>query len=270
MRQHSSNNKMPRWAKRSRDRGRSTGAQAWQAGSIVNPWTLSSSVGDAGPFHHRPDPVEVTPSIWAHRIERTALVLGSSQPDDHVDRNRAEADGVEVCRRRSGGGLVHLVPGDHHWVDLIIPRSSRLWDDDVGRAFRWVGTAWAAALSRVLPPGRRISVHDGPLQRRSAGRRLCFAGLGPGEVTVDGFKVVGLSQRRWRTGARFQCAALWRWRPELLVPYLGPHTLIPDEPGEAGLDPRALPIGLPPDGLSGTPPTPEAVTETLISELPDP
>ena len=40
---------------------------------------------------------------------------------------------------------------------------------------------------------------------------VCFAGLGPGEVTVGGAKVVGISQRRTRHAARFQCAALLRW-----------------------------------------------------------
>ncbi len=39
---------------------------------------------------------------------------------------------------------------------------------------------------------------------------VCFAGLGPGEVTVDGRKLVGISQRRTRAGARFQCAVYSR------------------------------------------------------------
>jgi hypothetical protein len=52
---------------------------------------------------------------------------------------------------------------------------------------------------------------------------VCFAGLGPGEVTVDGAKVVGISQRRTRVGALFQCA----------VPLLGPGggPLGPWDPG---------------------------------------
>ena len=33
---------------------------------------------------------------------------------------------------------------------------------------------------------------------------VCFAGLGPGEVTLDGQKLVGLSQRRTRDGVRIQ------------------------------------------------------------------
>ena len=49
-------------------------------------------------------------------------------------------------------------------------------------------------------------------------RKVCFGGLGPGEVTVDGHKLVGISQRRTRDGARFQCVVHRRWDP---VPLLG-------------------------------------------------
>jgi lipoate-protein ligase A len=49
---------------------------------------------------------------------------------------------------------------------------------------------------------------------------VCFAGLGPGEVTVDGRKVVGLSQRRTREAALFQCCAALRWEPERLLDLL--------------------------------------------------
>jgi lipoate-protein ligase A len=210
-------------------------------------------------------------------------VLGSSQPDDHVDWDRAGRDGVEVCRRRTGGGLVHLVPGDHCWIDLVIPASSRLWHADVGLAFGWVGAAWARALGRLLPPGHRIEVHHGPLQHREAGQVLCFAGLGSGEVTVDGVKVVGLSQRRWRTGARFQCAAIWRWRPEELSAYLGPAATGANSPCPA---PATLAVGLPPLSPSPPPPAPapapahsspavalpahHAVVAAMVAELPQP
>jgi hypothetical protein len=49
---------------------------------------------------------------------------------------------------------------------------------------------------------------------------VCFAGLGPGEVTVDGRKVVGLSQRRTREAALFQCCAALRWEPARLLDLL--------------------------------------------------
>src|SRR5690606_25915326 len=65
------------------------------------------------------------------------------------------------------------------------------------------------------------TVHHGALQRRPWSDLVCFAGLGPGEVTVPGgAKVVGISQRRTRAAARFQCAALLDWDPGSLLDLL--------------------------------------------------
>ena len=62
-------------------------------------------------------------------------------------------------------------------------------------------------------------------------RVVCFAGLGPGEVTLEGRKVVGMEQRRGRGGALFQCAVPLRWDPGRLVALLA---LDAGERGAAG------------------------------------
>jgi lipoate-protein ligase A len=43
---------------------------------------------------------------------------------------------------------------------------------------------------------------------------VCFAGLGPGELSLDGRKLVGLSQRRTRNGIRIQ-GSLYRAAPTI-------------------------------------------------------
>jgi lipoate-protein ligase A len=140
-------------------------------------------------------------------------VLGSTQREDVVDRDACDRAGVEVVRRRSGGGAVLLDPGAVLWVDVELPRGDALWDDDVGRAAWWVGEAFVAALGAGV-------VHRGALERGPWGELVCFAGLGPGEVTIDGAKAVGVSQRRTRAGARFQCAVPRRWEPDRLAALL--------------------------------------------------
>jgi lipoate-protein ligase A len=140
-----------------------------------------------------------------------ALVLGSTQAAPPP-----VGGGVDVVRRRSGGGAVLVEPGQLVWVDVFVPAGDPLWDDDVGRAFGWLGRAWAAALGDP-----RAVVHDGPLVQTPWSRAVCFAGLGPGEVTTGGAKVVGMAQRRTRAGALFQCAALRAWDPAPLVALLG-------------------------------------------------
>ena len=151
-------------------------------------------------------------------FERPTLVLGSTQPAADVDEAACAARRVEVARRASGGGAVLHEPGRLLWVDVAVPAGDPLWDDDVGRAFLWLGRAWQAALAATGVTG--AVVHDGPLVASEWSRRVCFAGLGPGEVTVGGRKVVGMSQRRGRAGAVFQCAALLSWDPGRLLDLL--------------------------------------------------
>lgn len=141
-----------------------------------------------------------------------------------------------------------LVPGDVAWLDVVIPAADALWQDDVGRAFGWLGDAWVRALDALGFRGG--VVHEGALWCTAWSSYVCFAGLGAGEVTVDGFKVVGISQRRTRAGARFQCAALRRWDPEALA-----RLLRLDEPARARLvadvAPSAAPVDVAADDLLG-------------------
>ena len=157
--------------------------------------------------------------MWFVEVHRPTLVLGSTQPDGVVDRARAAAAGVDVVRRHSGGGAVLLRPGETVWADVFLPPGDPLAESDVGRAFVWLGRAWAGALAAVGVVG--ATVHEGASRPPTAwSAAVCFAGLGPGEVTVDGAKVVGISQRRRRDGALFQCGALVRWSPGPLLDLL--------------------------------------------------
>lgn len=140
-----------------------------------------------------------------------ALVLGSTQPMETV---RPGAP-VAVVRRRSGGGAVWVAPGDPVWVDVVVPAGDPLSDDDVSRAFWWLGDAWAAAVRDLGLPS--VEVHRGPMIRTPLARLVCFAGVGAGEVLSEGRKVVGIAQRRTREGALFQCAVPKVWDPAPLV-----------------------------------------------------
>lgn len=167
---------------------------------------LHRLAGTATELHHRDLPPER--GVWVLEASRPALVLGSTQP-------MIDARGIEIVRRRSGGGAVWVEPGGTLWVDVVVPRDDELWDDDVGRAAHWLGDRWAAAI------GGETTVHRGAMLRTPWSDRVCFAGLGPGEVTIAGQKVVGISQRRTRESARFQCVVYERWNPEPLEHLLG-------------------------------------------------
>jgi lipoate---protein ligase len=197
-------------------------------------WQVHRLRDGAAALHSRPWPSPPSPSVWVLDVDRPALVLGSTQPDGLVDHEAAARAGVDVVRRRSGGGAVLVEPGGTVWVDVVVPPGDPLWDDDVGRAAHWVGEAWVAALARTGTAG--ATVHTGGLVTTPWSRQVCFAGLGPGEVVVGGRKVVGVAQRRTRHGARFQVAALLRWEPEALLRLLrleDPDAALADVAGRA-------------------------------------
>jgi lipoate-protein ligase A len=176
---------------------------------VTGSWSVERLTGSATELHSRelPDPVER--SAWILEATAPALVLGSTQP-------WIDVPALEVCRRRSGGGAVLVRPHEVLWIDVLLPRDDPLWDDDVARATHWLGETWRDALGAGL-------VHTGEMIRTLWSSAICFAGVGPGEVLVDGAKVVGISQRRTRAGARFQCAVMRTWDPSQLARIFAPR-----------------------------------------------
>lgn len=180
------------------------------------PVQVERSRGTAADFHARPIPDPVGESrAWVFELARPAIVLGSSQRDGVVDATAAAAAGVDVVRRRSGGGLVMLEPGACLWVDLVIGPDDPQWIDDVSVAAFRVGELWRAALAELGATG--ATVHRGGLVRAPWSDVVCFASLGPGEVSIERRKVVGISQRRTRVGARFQCLVFAEWNPARML-----------------------------------------------------
>lgn len=189
---------------------------------------------------------------WCHATG-AAVVLGSTQRDVLLAPGAAGA--VEVVRRRSGGGAVLVEPGRLVWADVVVPAGDALADDDVGRAAWWLGEAWTRALADLGIPGG--VVHRGGLVRSEWSSLVCFAGLGPGEVTVGGRKAVGVSQRRTRHGALFQCAVPLAWDPGPLLVALA----LPPAEREAAATALA-------DRVQVVARSPADVEDALISNLP--
>jgi lipoate-protein ligase A len=155
-----------------------------------------------------------SPLMLSVQVERPVLVLGSSQSLDILNAERL--GDIPTRRRRGGGGLVLLQPGDL-WIDWWIPATDERWTDDVHIGSRRAGAWWEVALSPFVKG--QISIHGGALEGDPAYRLVCFAGAGPGELFVDGRKAVGVTQWRVREGM-FLSSALLAHESEAIPSYL--------------------------------------------------
>jgi lipoate---protein ligase len=201
----------------------------------------SPSLFDVEQFRGEPRRLAV-----ARHVVAPTLVLGSTQPAALVDLTALEERGVELARRRGGGGAVYLGPGEQLWLDAWVPRDDPLWVADVSVAAEWVGAWWMEALTGIGQQG--FDVHHGRAVPGAFGDLVCFAGRGPGEVFHGAAKVVGLSQWRARQGALFSSCAYLRWDPAALAALVDveaggraglAHDLTPMALGLAELEPPA-------------------------------
>ena len=162
-------------------------------------------------LHHNVLPVER--GVWLLTPTRPAIVLGSSQKDEDVDHAFCAANGIDVVRRRSGGGAVYVHPAESLWIDIVVPRGDALWNDDIGKSMWWIGDWWVALLADAGVVSAQV--HRGAFERNDWSDIVCFAGKGSGEVFPQEShaqqKIVGISQRRTRDYARFQCIAYFQW-----------------------------------------------------------
>jgi lipoate-protein ligase A len=217
----------------------------------VSLWSVERNRGSAYEFHARDLPIPAERTVWFFEVTGPALALGSTQSLDDVDTEAADEANISVFNRHSGGGAVLLEATGSVWIDVVIPNTDPLWNDDVALATHWLGQVWLDTLDDLGVDD--ASMHVGSLAATPMSPVLCFAGVGPGEILVGGNKVIGISQRRTRDAARFQCSVLLDWDPELHARLLGPgldrvNGSVPAAEAIAALAVRPL-RGLGPDAI---------------------
>ena len=161
----------------------------------------------------RPIPDPAAREFWFFEPSDRAVVLGSTQGVSLLNLAEVDRLGLDVVRRRSGGGAVLVEPDGATWFDVVLPAGDPRWHDDVAAAATWVGRCCAEAF-------RDLGVDaDDPVTLPTRTRwspLVCFAGLGVGEVTVGGAKAVGISNGG-PAAARFQVSILHRWDPDVIA-----------------------------------------------------
>jgi len=185
--------------------------------------------GSAGALHaidpFADGPVSA-PRVWVCVVDRPAIVLGSRQTPELLDLAACERAGLEIVRRRSGGGAVLLRPGAMDWIDLVLPRE--VVPDDIRSSMTWAGACWTDAFVELGAAAGDLHLHDGGMVCSPWSNLVCFAGVGPGEVLVGERKLLGLSQRRSRNGVRIQCQVYRRRIIGEMPPLFA--TTVPDVP----------------------------------------
>jgi lipoate---protein ligase len=176
-----------------------------------SPWVRHDWLGTAAEFHEMSLPSGR--ALWWCSVSSPAVILGSTQQETDVDSEIASSLGLDVVRRRSGGGAVFVHPTESVWIDITIPRDDPLYVDDVSASMLWLGDVFVSALR----PWVSAETYRGSFDAGSYGRSVCFASTSPGEVFVGDHKLVGISQRRSRDGARLQCALYRSWHPNAWV-----------------------------------------------------
>ena len=124
--------------------------------------------GSAVDFHGRELP-DVA-AVWQFDVEQPAIVLGSRQTEDVLDVVACRERRVEIARRRSGGGVVLLVPGATEWIDVVVPAGDPRWDDDV----------------TAVDGADREAMGRGAARCRSTASSRCIAGPGADRVVGAG------------------------------------------------------------------------------------
>ena len=206
-------------------------------------WPVHHLNDSAEALHHAVLPAER--GVWVMTPTRSAIVLGSSQKDGDVDMEFCRDAGIDVVRRRSGGGAVYVHPTQSLWIDVVIARGDPLWCDDIGESMWWLGEQFGESLAEAGLG--ELLVHRTAPVRNEWSNALCFAGIGSGEVVDIGTsgvprKVVGISQRRTRDFARFQCIIYGEWNAPLHCKIL---PILQSDPGRvevlvATVDPEHL------------------------------
>jgi lipoate-protein ligase A len=119
-----------------------------------------------------------------------------------------------------------------------IPSGACGWTWCCRKSPLWLGAAWSRALAAV---GIEAELYEAGLEQTPWGRLVCFAAMGPGELLVGGRKAVGISQRRTREGARFQCIVYDRWDPSDVLDLL---TLSADDRARASAELAEVAVGV--------------------------
>jgi len=119
--------------------------------------------------------------------KRPTISLGHCEPAEHIDRDKALEDGLEIVRRPTGGRAVL------HWGDLtyavVLPART---GKDLSELYKLIAEC---IIEGARMTGLDLDLERGTLGKSGARDKPCFASVSRHEISYRGRKVVGSAQR---------------------------------------------------------------------------
>jgi len=141
------------------------------------------------------EPGESSPVLRIYGWSPPAFSFGRFQKaGEIIDLERCRADGVQVVRRITGGGV--LYHANELTYSLVCPTDFLAASAGVKDAFFQL-TAFLLCFYRALGlPARHAVEHYSPAKRLGERTPLCFAGIESCDILINGSKIGGNAQRR--------------------------------------------------------------------------
>ena len=144
-----------------------------------------------------------TPRFHVWTYAAPAIVLGCSQRSRHAEIQARLAPGIELLVRPSGGGAVLTGP----WMvsaSVVLPLGHPWLKGRFADSYRDLGLLHVDVLAGLGVPSRALPIEEVDAANARIGSTVdwaCYGSLAPWEVVgACGRKLVGLAQRRQRTG----------------------------------------------------------------------
>jgi len=174
------------------------------------------------------------PSWLLYRYNKPAIILGAAQRPNEQQLARAVSQGVELVRRKSGGGAV-MAGAEMLSVSVFLPRHHPISTGSTVKAYHWIGELWQKVFTSYRLCTRLPNAEDIAQSKQQAERHsidwACYGAVAHGELLdQQGRKLLGVAQIRSRHGCVLTCGVYLyppNWR--LLA------NVVKDQPDQASI-----------------------------------
>ena len=88
-------------------------------------WTFEARKGTTQQLHDaQPPELKDVGLIVRNEPAQNALVIGSAQKGDTIEKSALNEAGVEFVKRSTGGGVVYIDAAKDLWLDFYLPNTS--------------------------------------------------------------------------------------------------------------------------------------------------